>query len=195
METMKGVTKVYKEKDKKILDKVEEWKKARSGDIDNRERVQLLRNKNKEKIQRQEQLREAYLLRVLKQARLTEMQKNIEFVLGLRIANPKDITPVRWLDKVLPYDLAVAEFNLEWHYYKRAVENENYIKGSLIGIGFNDGQIDKIINGSYIKDLSELKHMEEKVMKCEECGDDFVAAEDEDTLCIACFAEAKPKKK
>src|SRR3990167_7091536 len=117
METMKGVTKVYKEKDKKILDKVEEWKKARSSDIDNRERVQLLRNKNKEKIQRQEQLREAYLLRVLKQARLTEMQKNIEFVLGLRIANPKDITPVRWLDKVLPYDLAVAEFNLEWHYY------------------------------------------------------------------------------
>lgn len=124
---------------------------------------QIIRNKDKEKVQRQENYRLAFLIRREKEEKCFSFREKINNVVGSNI---------EWLGNTIDINWAKASYNLELHYLKQAISNEVYLKQSLINDGLSEDMIKEIMElGRYIKDDKILKELEEKRTKEENASE------------------------
>jgi hypothetical protein len=140
---------------KKVKDSVSEFKKARAMSYDEQEKQDIITGKMVERVQLQRKFRGAYLLRLMKEARLFDMRE--------RITNADQIKKeeVDWLGYYYSLDHIKAVYNYEVFELKTLISNEVYLKQGLMNVGFNDEQLDNILhNEQYIKDHDVLIKME-----------------------------------
>jgi hypothetical protein len=127
--------------------------KAKAVKYNESEAQEVIRGKTRDFIHRQSEYHESVLIRLLKQERLTEMMELI------RRSKDIGINIIKWNGYEMAIERANAEFVLEEFYYKRAIQNEETLKNSLIKeYGMTKDQVTEIVIFSrYVKKLKDTK--------------------------------------
>lgn len=135
---------------KRIIKQNPDWKKAMAVPYTKEEEQEIITGKLRDRIHRQNDYREGFLKRLVKQARLEHINRLIDE------ANTAFKDEVVWLGISYPVSILMAEYNLELHYYKIALMNEKYLYKALRNDGLSDEDIKLVQAGNYIKDERNL---------------------------------------
>ena len=135
---------------KRIIKQNPDWKKAMAIPYTDEEAKEIITGKLRDRLHRQNDYRESYLKRLVKQTRLTHINGLIDK------ANAEFKKEVVWLGISYPVSILMAEYNLELHYYKTACMNEKYLYKALLNDGLSDEDIQLVQRGTYVKDEKKL---------------------------------------
>ena len=135
---------------KRIIKQNPDWKKAMAVPYTKEEEQEIITGKLRDRLHRQNDYREGFLKRLVKQARLEHIHKLIDE------ANTALKDEIVWLGISYPVSILMAEYNLELHYYKTALMNEKYLYKALRNDGLSDEDIKLVQAGNYIKDEKKL---------------------------------------
>jgi hypothetical protein len=132
------------------------------------ETQQMINQKMKEKLQRQNQFRKTFFMRLYTEQEINEIKRQLT------------IGPVemKWYNQTMPKEIVETELMLKYCIYQDYVAQENYLKQSLIRDGLSQQDINDILNFKYKKTeqnvevseakLDKLKQLEEEKVNIEE---------------------------
>lgn len=67
----------------------------------------------------------------------------------------------KWYGIPMPKKILLCEINNKMHNFKTIMGNRSYLMDVLTNVGFNKGQIEKVLQGKYISDKKKLERMEQ----------------------------------
>lgn len=143
------------------------WKAAQAVKYDEAEKQEIIRAKDAEQLQRQENFKESYLLRYSKQVRLNDFANAIQIKINKideinKAKLPEEQKKLQLEEQTGQFKMfgghfsslrhAKAEFEMERFFYAKAVKAEKYFYEALKKDGLTDDQINGIITeDKYIK--------------------------------------------
>lgn len=130
--------------------------RARAVKVRDSEYQQEIRNKLKERLQRQDAYCEIRLRRHCKEAKTMALGETLGF------ANKEDVREVRWLGIDYPINILITEWRLEMFYLKKLLRQEIYLKQALFNDGLTEKDIRKVLQGKYKKDEDKIDKAEKK---------------------------------
>ena len=117
----------------------------------------MITAKKAERLQRQENYREAVLIRTDKQLSLQNLRTRIDkFSKVVADSGQTDDDLVfQYGSHTFPLNRWKSQYNLELFYLSKALKNENYFLQALKTDGLKDDQILGILDGRYVKEFEK----------------------------------------
>jgi hypothetical protein len=156
-------------KDIKTIEPKKEIKSIWENPKDNSvETQQMINSKMKEKLQRQNQFRKTFFMRLYTEQEINEIKRQLT-------VGPIEM---KWYNQPMPKEIVETELMLKYCIYQDYVAQENYLKQNLIRDGLTADEINDILNFKYKKTeqsvevaeakLDKLKQLEEEKVNIEE---------------------------
>lgn len=143
--------------------------KAKAELVSEVEYQEVVTGKIRDKVHLQYKYAEAYLKRMLKEAKLKSLGDKIE------IAKKDKSTIISWQSVEYDTDVLITEYNLESFYYKQLLRDEVSLKDKLLKYGFSEEEILQIHSGKLLKGEKELEDSEKKIKNMKKkTGMDYV---------------------
>ena len=124
-------------------------KKQADGEAKLNKALEEIKQEQREIIKLQEAYEEAFLVRMHKQAMITEIRDLLIFY------KKKKLKIVEWNNNKYSFERLAAEYTLEAFYYRRAVSNERFSEQALMNKGFTEKELMEVRNGHYKKGNEE----------------------------------------
>jgi len=161
--TMKNIKTVSEtSSDEKVKEAVDEYKKNNPAKFTEptEEEVRLeIEGKVRERLHIQENFNEAYVTRLLMEARMKDMGDRIEECVSNKESS------IDWMGFKYSLEHMKAVLRKEFFDLKRVIRQEEYFRDQLARLGFKQEDFNNIIQGKYISDMDTLKKMEESYGK------------------------------
>lgn len=131
---------------------LKEGRKVGAVQVSDAEYQEVISGKLRERVQRQNMYRKAYLLRIFYGQELIEYERQMQ----------SGTISIQWRGMTCPLEILKADFNLLLHNYKESIRNEKYLEQALKNDGLSDADIKLVIDGKYVKDEQIVEKLDKQ---------------------------------
>lgn len=128
------------------------WENPKDNSI---ETQQMINQKMKDKLQRQNQFRKTFFMRMYTEQEINEIKRQLT-------VGPIEM---KWYNQPMPKEIVETELMLKYCIYQDYVAQENYLKQNLIRDGLTADDINDILNFKYKKTEQSVEVAEAKLDK------------------------------